>query len=270
MNSWMMDRDWRKKVNGKNIYLMRDHNYAFSAWEIGRINDDLKLNSVLVHVDSHLDDVAESIEIPGILSDINTVNEAIDIAKKFDWSKEERPERIYMSIDNFIWPAVVRNTIGDVYYISDDHQEESNESNLIKQISNPSSDYNREDIRNDSIAELQLKNLIENQKKISRFQSIENFKVESERFQEENQGKTLILDIDLDYFNDSTVYNGKPNIREEEQIIRNFNYLKKLADWNMITVALSPEYCGGEEACDYLLQLFLKCFEIKTNELIDW
>lgn len=270
MSNWMLDEEWRKKVTGRNIYLMRDHNYAFSAWEIGRINGDLKSNSVLVHVDSHLDDVAESIEVPGILNDINTAKKAIDIAKQFDWTKGEMPERIYVRIDNFIWPAIVRNTIGDVYYISDDPQEESNESNLRKQISDPYSFYKRKDIRNDSIAELQLNNIIENQKKISRFQSIESFKTEAESFQKDIQGKTLILDLDLDYFNDSNIYNADPEIREEDQIRRNFDFVKNLANWDMITVALSPEHCGGEEACNYLLQLFLESFEINNDELIDW
>ncbi|HLT52421.1 MAG TPA: hypothetical protein VKZ97_00920, partial [Flavobacteriaceae bacterium] len=64
----------------------------------------------------------------------------------------------------FIWPAIIRNTIGDVYYISDDAQIESNEATLRRQIEDSFSNYNRKDIRNDRIAKQQLLNLIENKK----------------------------------------------------------------------------------------------------------
>ena len=47
-------------------------------------------------------------------------------------------------------------------------------------------------------------------------------------------------------------------------------YLKNLTDWDVITIALSPEYCGGEDECSYLFELFLECFGIDKNELVDW
>lgn len=80
----------------------------------------------------------------------------------------------------------------------------------------------------------------------------------------------MILDLDLDYFNDSSKYNAFPKIREEEEIIKDLFYLKELMNWDVITVALSPEFCGGEKPCRYLFNLFLKVFNISKTDLIEW
>lgn len=270
MNNWMENEKWLKKVKDENLYLMRDHNYAFSAWEIEGINGGVDKNAFLVHVDSHLDDIPESIDIPGILDEIDTKEDAIVIADKYDYSNIELPDRIYMGIDNFIWPSIIRNTIGNVIFISDDEQEELNESNLKRQIEDSYSDYNRNDIRNDRNAKILLKNLESHNKSINRYQSIEEFDRNGGISLIEKSNQKLILDLDLDYFNDSKRYNSEPNLKDEVQIVNNLEYLRDVANWDAITVALSPEHCGGEEPCEYLLSLFLKIFNINTKDLIDW
>lgn len=192
------------------------------------------------------------------------------MAMEYDWSKEELPHRPYMAIDNFIRPSIIRNTIGDVYFISEDSQTEMNELSLTKHVNDSCSDYNRSDSRNDGLAELQLENLISYNKKILRFESIEEYQAWKEEFLNNIHGKDVILDIDLDYFNDGSSYNSNPEIRSRTQIINNFKFLRDLTQWNLITVALSPEYCGGEDSCRYLFELFLECFDIVEKELIDW
>ncbi len=270
LNNWMKNSEWRKKLKNRNVYFMRDHNYAFSAWEIERLKGTIDTYSTLVHVDSHLDDVPEAVEMKGILEEIDSPEIAIQFGKRFDYSTGQIPDRLYMRIDNFIWPAIIRNTIGNVYYVSDDPQMELNHENLREQVQNPFGDYNRNDIRDDILAKKLLDNLEKHNKRIYRYQSIEEFKFNQETFLKNERGKKLILDIDLDYFNDSNSYNSNPNLKSEPQIIENLVYLRNLANWDVITVALSPEFCGGEDACKYLYDLFLKCFEIEENELIDW
>lgn len=242
---------------------MRDHNYAFSSWEIERLKGKIELNSTLIHVDSHLDDLPEAIEIVGILDKINSFEEAIKLGEKFDYSRGTSPDRIYMHIDNFIWPAIMRNTVGNVIYISDDSKTELNKKKLRLEI--------EKDPKNDKpIVRKLFENLLRYDKNISRLKSIEDFEQSINDFLLNLELSKTILDIDLDYFNDSDSFDSNPKLRSEEQIIKNLQYLKQLTNWDVITVALSPEYCGGEEACNYLLDLFLTSFKIDKEELIDW
>ncbi len=164
----------------------------------------------------------------------------------------------------------MKNTIGDVIYISDDDsQKELNEKSLKEILRNSTHDYFRFD-KNGGFFEEILVHLQENKKIISRYQSLEQHEHEKEQFFISIDKKSTILDLDLDYFNDSNIWGENPNLKNEEQIVRNLEYLKNLNEWDVITVALSPEYCGGEDACNYLFELFLECFNIDENELIDW
>jgi len=38
----------------------------------------------------------------------------------------------------------------------------------------------------------------------------------------------------------------------------------------MITVALSPEFCGGTESSLHLFNLFLEFFDLDMGEVISW
>lgn len=259
MFNWMNNKEWRKKVKHKKIYLMRNHYYAFSAWEIERLQSGIDSHNTLIHVDAHLDDVPDGLEIKGILEKIESSQQAINITK-----------HPYMRIDNFIWPAIFRNTIGNVYYVSPNPQTEFSRESLKKQVFDKQSDYKRNDIRDDILAENLLNHLEKYDKHIYRFQSIEEFLEDKDTFLNQEDGKKLILDLDLDYFNDSNTYNSNPKLKNEQQIIKNLLDLRNLVDWTVITVALSPEHCGGEQACQYLYNLFLNCFEISEKDLIDW
>lgn len=230
MNEWMSNEKWRKKVN--NIYIMRNHNFAFSAWEIERIKDGVPKYVTLVHVDSHLDDGSESVNIPGILEEISSPKEAILIAEEFDYSNDNIPNRPYMRIDNFIWPAIMRNTIGDVIYISDDSLDELNEESLKNIVNNSSQKCFRYD-EDEVLFERLLMHLIESKKGIVRYQSLEEHEYEKEQFLKSVNDKYTILDLDLDYFNNSNKYNSDSKLESKDQIVRNLMYLKNLTDWDV-------------------------------------
>lgn len=59
-----------------------------------------------------------------------------------------------------------------------------------------------------------------------------------------------ILDIDLDYFNNSTNWRTA-DLKKEKVIIANLKKLKDFTKWNLITAALSPSFCGEDEDCLY-------------------
>lgn len=270
MNSWMENKEWRKKVDGKSIYIMRDHNYAFAAWEIERMNGTLEWNEVLVHVDAHLDDVPDSVCIPGILKDIKTYEQALQLAEPFDYSIGTMPEHAYMGIDNFIWPAIARNTIGDVYHISHDPDREYNQEIMEEEIKGSIFDLDRQSLRDVNLSKYLLTHLEKHNKKIYRYNFIEDQQKDQRSFIENTRNKKVILDIDLDYFNESKCYSSKPGIMSESVIRKNLMYLKDLTTWDVITVALSPEHCGGKNACRYLLDIFIEVFGINEEDLISW
>lgn len=82
-------------------------------------------------------------------------------------------------------------------------------------------------------------------------------------------GQTRILDLDLDYFNKS--HDGLfAQIEPLEQIRATLQKLKFLCDWELITVAISPEYCGGEEEARLLFQTFVKEFELDLSQASHW
>lgn len=56
-----------------------------------------------------------------------------------------------------------------------------------------------------------------------------------------------------------------------DTIIRSqLEYIKNMMEWDMVTVALSPEYCGGEEMCLHLFKLFLDVFNLDIDKTEAW
>ncbi|MGG4555225.1 hypothetical protein [Paenibacillus humicus] len=54
---WAKNIEWRVHTPDKQIFLMRDHNWAFAAWEIARLEGKIGEKSLVVHVDSHFDEI---------------------------------------------------------------------------------------------------------------------------------------------------------------------------------------------------------------------
>jgi len=97
-------KNFRACFPGKNIYISTDHNWAFAAWESHKRAGKVKPNATLIHVDAHLDDIWDGLEVEG-LHDIKKYEDVFEVAGK-------------MQIENFIWPAVGTGTIDKVIYIS--------------------------------------------------------------------------------------------------------------------------------------------------------
>src|SRR5699024_10056594 len=97
-----MKSSWKIKYPERNIYIMRDHNWAFSAWEIARLNKTIMTNVRLLHVDFHDDYFDPELDI-GI---IEPKKQAIEIDE-------------YLPIHNFIKTSIQPETTKYVYTIGD-------------------------------------------------------------------------------------------------------------------------------------------------------
>ncbi|KXJ35308.1 hypothetical protein AX282_06180 [Bacillus spizizenii] len=199
----------------KRIFISRDHNFAFAAWEIGRLRGYIQPGASLIHIDSHLDYCDNPIDV----SNIKEESQAVEIANQLD-------------IVEFIIPAQKNGTLKGCFTISDDtvYIEQS-------EIFRRAYTYNHYE------------------------------QVLRENWYQETEGTSLILDLDLDYFNKNySDYNSNALLLPEETIrTQLLNMKEKMWNWDMITVALSPEFCGGEKECEYLLNLFLDVFDLQLE-----
>ncbi|ETK25818.1 hypothetical protein ERIC1_2c00060 [Paenibacillus larvae subsp. larvae DSM 25719] len=251
----MWEHGWKIYFPDSNIYVSTDHNWAFGAWELERMKGNLN-QSLLLHVDSHLDDLVDGILIEGIF-DIKTKEDIIVVTENHDSSKE-KPKKYQMDIANFIWPAWARGTIEEAYYISRDKKDLTTTDTLKKNTGNM-----------DAISIM---------KKIShrgeffpcRVKTIEEFRKKAEkRFLLSANHRDTILDIDLDFFNSSD-YLFNPDIMPEKEIRDILRYLKGLCQWNVVTIALSPLYCGGKEIAENIFKIFLDEFNLELEQSVMW
>lgn len=201
------------------VYISRDHNWAFAAWEIGRLRGDIKPGATIIHIDGHVDYIDPEIEIEEILTeeDARAIGRSLGIAE-------------------FIIPAQKTGTIENVLMISNDGVD---------------------------ITDTQ----------VERAYSLNHYEQEFRRkWFEQTEGKSVILDLDLDFFNLNYQDLGCNPILLPETLIRQqlINIKNYMWDWDMITVALSPDYCGGQEVSEYLLDLFLDVFQLDKSEAIPW
>ncbi|WP_185907578.1 UPF0489 family protein [Bacillus safensis] len=237
--------DFRVCFPDKNIYISSEHNWAFAAWELHRRGKQIKPNATLIHVDAHLDDIWDGLEVEG-LHDIKTYEDVFEVAGK-------------LQIENFIWPAVGTGTIDKVIYVS--QQDYSDEPFDFSQW-----DFSYPHLK-------PVKDILDNGKYIGlRYWKLEEFVADkdTEAVKKLINGKDLILDLDLDYFNLNENNLVQDNLMAEEKIIENMTTLRDLYPWSLISVALSPFYCGGDKNAEYLLGLFCKVFGLNPEESFSW
>lgn len=220
------NKDFRMYFPEKSIYIMRDHNWAFAAWEMERLKNRIEKRSTLLHVDFHTDYLEPIFEMPII----KTECEAKGIASLLD-------------IAEFIRAAEKTGTIDNVFMISDDG------------IDDRECNYTR----------AYTFNQFENEFRMKFF----------ERSINENNDN-YILDIDLDFFNTNAHkfvdnnFDGNPCLYSDEFIIRQLEYLKDYTDWKVVTIAISPEFCGGIEAAKHLYSIALEVFKLDEKQGIQW
>ncbi|MED1713453.1 UPF0489 family protein [Bacillus paralicheniformis] len=238
-------RDYRVCFPEKNIFVSCDHNWAFAAWELKKRAGELTPDATLFHVDAHLDDVWDGLEVEG-LYDIKNSKDIFNVSRK-------------LKIDNFIWPAIGTGTINNVIYIS--------------QQSYGGDPFDFKDWDYTDVQLMPVKKILDSNKHNGfRYRTIEEFVENKDSLEVKRiiEGKNLILDLDLDYFNENENNLLQNNLMDEQKIIERLTILRGLYSWSLITVALSPVYCGGDENADYLLGLFYKVFNLDPDEAIEW
>ncbi|WP_197207613.1 UPF0489 family protein [Cytobacillus firmus] len=237
--------DFRVCFPDRNIYISSEHNWAFAAWELHKRTGKMKPNATLIHVDAHLDDVWDGLEVKG-LHDIKEPEDLFKVAGE-------------LKIDNFIWPAVGTGTIDKVIYVS--------QQNYGDEPFNFSEwDFSYPQLK-------PVKDILDNDKYIGlRYWNLEEFVANKdiEAVTKLIDGKDLVLDLDLDYFNINENNLVQDNLMDEQKIIDNLTTLRDLYPWSLITVALSPYYCGGDKNAEYLLGLFCKVFDLNPEESLSW
>ncbi len=265
---WLKDSNWNMKHKDKEIYLMVNHKWAFPVWEMANFTNKIKDNAVLVHIDSHLDDIPELVSDERYFN-ITSEQDIIDLIK-YEQNEEnylETKNWIELEQANFIFPSFLRNTIQDIIHISDDTQEEITMESIYEADSNDYSfNTERNDMTSDHILSECRKKVEGKNKSIRRYISIEEFISNAEPLP---SSQSKILDIDLDYFNDSNSF-SYADLKSDDVIKKNLMDIKNLYDWDIVTVALSPLYCGSYEACLHILTLFLEVFELNDQDFSAW
>lgn len=237
--------DYKVCFPEQGVFVSGDHNWAFAAWELKKIYSDTE-NATLIHVDSHLDDIWDGILVDGVL-DIKNQIDAYKVTEK-------------LQIENFIWAGFATNAIDNVIYVT--------RKTSRFQVYDP---FNLSEWDFSSIELEPVRKLLERKKYQGvRLESIEELVIEKynmglNRFID---GKKVILDLDLDYFNLSD--DMEPSLISDELIRKNLETLRDLFEWDLITVALSPLFCGGDDLCWHIYEIFLDVFNLDLKKAEIW
>ena len=192
-----------------NCFLVKNHKWALLCWENYK-KDYPNMSSILVHLDYHWD----SGDYEGNVFELKNMS-----LKEL---QEHIEENHYITLDGFITPAVIRNTINEVHFFCC-QDKEALDSRFLKNI---------------SYTYTSIEQLVETVK-----------------------DKNIILDIDLDLFNydaGNGYWDIKANLWDEQEIkdfIISCSPLIKQAD--CITIAESPEYTGNKDDVVYLKNLII-------------
>ncbi|WP_144700159.1 UPF0489 family protein [Fictibacillus phosphorivorans] len=203
----------------QKIFLMKDHNWAFAAWEVARLRKLINKGASLFHIDAHLD----YCEPYGTVEKITSYDDAIIEASKLE-------------IAEFIIPSMKNGTLKNLFFISDD--------------------------RNVTLDE-----------KINRAYTLNHFEDEyKNHWYKLSENTSTILDLDLDYFNTNYMDYNSNSVLMHENIIRHQlnHFYKYMLPWDIVTVAVSPEHCGGAKEAIYLLKLFFEEFNVNLNKYEEW
>lgn len=264
---WLENNNWNKKHTNKEIYLMVNHKWAFAVWESARISQLINENALLVHVDSHLDDLPQLVEDERYFK-AQSENDILYLVK-FERSEEDDKNfstNYELNNANFIFPAFLRNTIQDIIYVSDYKLEEITVDDIYKVANRIDESAERIDDITYITYKMCYEKIKEKNKSIQRYLNVEDFLIAVDQFPID---QPKILDLDLDYFNDSDNFLYS-DLKSDDVIRDNLRQLKNLCEWDIITVALSPGHCGGKGECLHILDLFLDVFELDFSDFADW
>lgn len=256
--AWENDVHWKVHTEDKRIYIMRDHNWSFAAWEIAKLDNRIRERSLVVHVDAHLDDIADGVLVDN-LQTANTMDEVLNVSRGNDYINGVELDSTYtMGIANFIWASLARNTIEDVIYVSND----KNEILTLEELADEETQLSRlilSKLPND----FRYKN--------ERFRGIDEFLNEynQDTFRDRVGDKSAILDLDIDIFNESDDLIN-PILTPMFQVREYVEKLLALYPWDLITIAISPVYCGGSLEAELLLDNVLRATSVDLTKISNW
>ncbi|MFC8983844.1 UPF0489 family protein, partial [Streptomyces sp. NPDC057131] len=221
---------------------------------------NISKDSILLHVDNHLDDVPDGINVPGVLT-AQSKDEIMSLIRTNEELNSGKPLKTKIQIDNFIWPAVARKTVGTVFTVSPDNQDD-----FASWVIEDNSSHKRYDSNSESQKYLNYIPL-ETFQQCVRAHTLDEF---NERFLTNfnniifTEKTTKILDLDLDFFTKDS------SLLDELWIRKTIHYLLNLCKWDLITVALSPFYCGGNQNALKLLDMYLDEAGLDLGEATEW
>ena len=250
--TWRENDEWKVVFPKQKIFIMKHHNWAFVAWDLARYKGWIKDNSTLFHIDQHLDAATDGAIVPGLL-------QAKGLKELSSLTKGEYGNNTFVGTDNFIWAGFARETIRNIVYVSPEdpndlfdvysHSPELQHHLSRERIDQLGGDY---------------------------WSSMETFEYAKQiNLMDYTKGSSLILDLDLDFFAVKSENEYGDNcfiLKGIEEIRRDLRLLKQIYQWNIITVALSPEdrHIGGPDNAESVLKIFLEEFKLDLSQAEDW
>lgn len=244
----MIEPNYRVCFPKEQVYISRNHQWAFAAWAMGKQTGVVSDKTTLLHVDAHLDDTWDGVIVEG-LNEMRNSKDFLEVAGKLE-------------IDNFIWAGFAVKYLDKIIYVCPKDVDSSDPFDLTGW------DLEGEQLR-------PIKQLLkEREYKGTRFESIEQFKLHigesGDKGRVFNSTSSVILDLDLDVFKMNLSDLRDLELYPEKQIREQLQFLRGLHPYDMITVALSPSFCGGDENCEFLFRVFLEEFELNLFDAQTW
>lgn len=244
----MFESNYRVRFPKQNVYVSRNHQWAMAAWALSRRSGAIGARTTLLHVDGHLDDTWDGVIAPG-LQKMDTPEQILEVTSNLE-------------IDNFIWAGFAAKLIDHIVYVCPKDVDLSDPFDL--------SDWDLEGEQLQPIKQL----LAERPYKGCRFESIDEFRqsVEHKSGREAvlNTPGSVILDLDLDVFKLNLADLTDRELFPEYRIKEHLAFLRDLYPYDLVTVSLSPAFCGGDENCERLYKLFLEAFDLDLSEAEVW
>jgi hypothetical protein len=244
----MFEPNYRVRFPKRNVYVSRNHQWAMAAWALGRRSGVIGPKTTLLHVDGHLDDTWDGVIAPG-LQEMETTEEIMAVAGRLE-------------IDNFIWAGFAAKLVNHIVYVCPKDVDPSDPFDL--------SEWDLDGQQLQPVQQL----LAERPYKGVRFESIEEFRqravYRSDREEILDTPSSVILDLDLDVFKLHLADLTDRELMPEFRIIEHLAFLRDLYPYDLVTVALSPAFCGGDENCEWLFKIFLEVFDLNLSEAEVW
>lgn len=205
---------------GSNVWVMDNHKWAFYVWEKSRFDGKLSPPGILVHVDCHWDDIDDFIRDDSKLMETRTLDDLFHLII---------PKTGFIRLDSFIAPAVRKGLFDEVHYYC--LQSHDGKPGVVH---GEGWDSNIKEFIHSDIQDIMI-NL--------------------------SAGKQICFDLDLDIFNrdceEPDIFQEGDLWREEEilQFMDVCRPLVRAAD--VVTIAASFDFSGGEAATRYLLRLIV-------------